>query len=462
MTRRTVAETLVKKFNSTALSSLMQGDESERVPLQSSFHTIVGGAAVGALAFTGLAGIAGADLAVGTIGPGASSNTAGVICVQQALGIPTDGKFGQRTYQAVSAFQQANNLSPDGAVGRMTGEKLLPSAPAGCQRHIPSTSSSQPAAEVPDSQRSGSYKYVALGDSFSAGEGIEPFFEPADKCHRSTLAYPTYVRRPGSTGASIYELAKFGTPGLEQGSQWGFLACSGAKTSRVSDELAPDPRRKDPQNSNALPVDTNTDLVTLTIGGDNVDFADILQRCAQSSNCTTEKYNGRLLKDIIGSRLTALGPELDRVYAQIHTIAPKARIIVAGYPQLFPKSPAEQNCGKLGQKTISTFPVHLSVGFSQPEQNFLRDQDNRLNDFISTHVLKFNAEHPINGQIVIFVPVAGYFKGHEICGNSGEWINGPTYSGIQLDVNDQSFHPTDDGQRLGYATAINDTIKNLS
>src|SRR5207244_4344437 len=55
------------------------------------------------------------------------------------------------------------------------------------------------------------FKYVALGDSFSAGEGIEPFFEAASyKCHRSTLAYATKVEEPGLVGSSVYDLAKSG------------------------------------------------------------------------------------------------------------------------------------------------------------------------------------------------------------------------------------------------------------
>lgn len=92
------------------------------------------------LLFVGLPAAVGAAPGVGTIGPGLSSNTAGVRCVQAALKIPVDGSFGQQTYEAVKNFQRQHPpLSVDGAVGKATGDVLLPYAPDGCIAHIPST-----------------------------------------------------------------------------------------------------------------------------------------------------------------------------------------------------------------------------------------------------------------------------------------------------------------------------------
>src|SRR5207249_4145326 len=62
-------------------------------------------------------------------------------------------------------------------------------------------------------------RYVALGDSFSAGEGVPPFrkgtnryLPPRNRCHRSYRAYPALVAGRRSS------------PGI-----WGFWACSGAR-----------------------------------------------------------------------------------------------------------------------------------------------------------------------------------------------------------------------------------------
>jgi peptidoglycan hydrolase-like protein with peptidoglycan-binding domain len=93
-----------------------------------------------ALSFTVAGGVADANPGIRTIGPGPSSNTAGVHCIQDALHvIPDDGKYGQQTYTAVKQFQLSHGLRMDGAVGEATGDLLLPSAPDGCIDHVPST-----------------------------------------------------------------------------------------------------------------------------------------------------------------------------------------------------------------------------------------------------------------------------------------------------------------------------------
>ncbi|HEY2207441.1 MAG TPA: peptidoglycan-binding domain-containing protein [Pseudonocardia sp.] len=92
-----------------------------------------------ALGVSGLCGLAAAEPGVGRIGPGPSDNRDGVLCVQRALNVSRDGQFGQQTYEAVKAFQKAHGLSVDGAVGPLTGDKLLPLAPAGCSKNLPST-----------------------------------------------------------------------------------------------------------------------------------------------------------------------------------------------------------------------------------------------------------------------------------------------------------------------------------
>jgi len=320
------------------------------------------------------------------------------------------------------------------------------------------------------------FKYVAIGDSFSAGEGIEPFFEPTNTCHRSKLAYSTFVRLPGTTNAnapSLYQMAQAKVPGI----QWGFQACSGAETVNVlstghgGDRLAQLAlnRANDP-NPNDLPVDASTDLVTITVGGNDLDFVPIVQACALSANCTTGpiSVDGRPaqpLATFFHDRLVALAPRLDAVYAKIHQQAPHARILVLGYPQLFPASAAEQNCGKLQQ----TVPKVGTFGWSDAEQQFLRQAVIDANQVIATEVVK--------SGVATFAPVDDLFAGHEICGNRGEWINAPTlatqktlgklvtdiknaFTGTgpiasPVDPNSQSFHPNANGQRLGYAVAAN-------
>jgi hypothetical protein len=308
-------------------------------------------------------------------------------------------------------------------------------------------------------------KYVALGDSFSSGEGIEPFYQRSDSCHRSERAYPTLVDVPGEPGTTVAEAMRAGSEDV----QWGFQACSGAETTHagsksagLEDEISADPTAADPKNDMALPLDAATTLVTLTIGGNNVDFSGVLEKCFFSENCTTEIFDGRTLEESIHDDRENLRIELAGAYAAIHAKAPNARILVAGYPQLFPASHAEQTCAKLAQRTVPL--TDKSEGWSPAEQNFLRDQDVELNRLIRFEVESSPfAAAPgtsVPGRIT-FVPVADAFAGHEVCGSSGEWVNGPTatftHPSQVMDgqfVNDQSFHPTSRGQKA-YADAIN-------
>ncbi|BCY09791.1 peptidoglycan-binding protein [Actinoplanes sp. L3-i22] len=109
---------------------------------------VVTGFAAGLLTLTGSTA-AYAETGVDVIGPQPSPNTAGVTCIQQTLGVPADGRFGQQTYDAVKAFQASSGLPADGAVGPVTGDALLEFAPAGCSASLPSTWSDIDAVPTP-------------------------------------------------------------------------------------------------------------------------------------------------------------------------------------------------------------------------------------------------------------------------------------------------------------------------
>src|SRR5260370_26818001 len=96
-------------------------------------------------------------------------------------------------------------------------------------------------------------KYVALGDSFSAGEGVPPFYADSatDGCHRSTPAYAELLYADSNLSLSLQTT--------------GFVACSGATTTLGMNGQ----NGEDPQ-INAL--DPDTQLVPITIGGHSTRF----------------------------------------------------------------------------------------------------------------------------------------------------------------------------------------------
>lgn len=335
--------------------------------------------------------------------------------------------------------------------------------------------------------------YVALGDSYSSGEGVVPFFRDGydpntgsqpgnidNRCHRSTRVYAEAVK-PADYYKPLYVLASGGgKPGSgkrvnKYGSDqnvrfgnsvhWALLACSEATSLNVLSAHPADGSDPGiPQNVGAgfsepytqidnPALNSDTDLVTLTIGGNDLHFVDVLTFCFHSPDCTTHDFKdpdtGETLPlaQYLRNKRDELSPHLDSIFAEIHAKSPHAEILLLGYPQLFPATPAEQNCKRLAQHD---FP-RLSVGYSQTEQNYLRQAASELNQTLA-------ARAEASG-VATFVPVDSSFAGHEPCTSSGkqnEWINGPSASFKQIPpVEDGSFHPNLAGQALGYAAAVN-------
>lgn len=156
-------------------------------------------------------------------------------------------------------------------------------------------------------------KYVALGDSYSSGAGDLPYgASPEDQmCRRSVNNFPAQLDRPYLV----------------------FPACSGT----TIDTLPPQLNR----------LDEATDLVTITVGGNDACFAQVVSFCAQQGGpCGAQTFpaqttgcvnsGGKTLGQVFNDKITGLGPRLVNVYQDIRTRAPHARILALTYPNPFP------------------------------------------------------------------------------------------------------------------------------
>ena len=163
---------------------------------------------------------------------------------------------------------------------------------------------------------------VALGDSYTAGAllPLDPAAKPAG-CLRSSKAYPALVAH--ALGARLVDAA-CASAGVKNmtAPQQTYLGTNPAQLS----VLAPDDR-----------------LVLLTLGGDDLGFLNVLKECvAQSftrpwgSPCEAHYTNGGT--DQLAAAVAAEGPKISQVLGQIADRAPRARIVVVGYPDMFPQS----------------------------------------------------------------------------------------------------------------------------
>ena len=114
------------------------------------------------------------------------------------------------------------------------------------------------------------------------------------------------------------------------------------------------------------PALARADLVTLTLGGNDAGYVDVLVTCGLG-NCNTRAFERSRAAIIDRTK-----PRLEKVYRAIAAKAPHARILVLGYPQPFPAAKARQAC-----PALSPF---------QGEQDMLRRLGTRLNGTIASAV----------------------------------------------------------------------------
>lgn len=321
---------------------------------------------------------------------------------------------------------------------------------------------------------------VALGDSYSSGEGTSAgdgsgFFRGSDHhgstwdtdnpeeqsphrnaCHRSTNAWP-YGLTVGSTTPMRDRVSSFDTSVDFQ-----MLACSGAVTEnlRAIDNAGTAQYGELTQLDRGF-VDANTTLVTMSIGGNDVGFGPIIMGCVTAAMQTGPStypmcdgvqapedtgFNGTLAQ-MVDSRLQDLRTDLPDLLAEIKLRAPQARILLMGYPTLFESG-------------------SWCVLVPEVNRTWLNDVATRLNSALSRSAY-------LAGSHVVYQSPQYTFRGHNLCtpesgitgliteltpGDKPMWalpLAGPNFG---LGVSAQSIHPNVYGAGL-YTEAANSALK---
>lgn len=204
--------------------------------------------------------------------------------------------------------------------------------------------------------------YLALGDSYSSGEGdteLNPATgkkyyrywtdneenkavnQPREKCHVSTRSYP-------------YLLAQRMDLALDAPKQWDSVACSGAVTwdikKQASENYQGQGGRLKDFDSNLLKEQGLSDFipgrqkqvafvkehkpkaVTLTIGGNDIDFSGIVEECA-SSVLTCSQAEETTLRGQVGQAIKEKFKDIKETINDIQVASPNTKIFFLGYPQ---------------------------------------------------------------------------------------------------------------------------------
>jgi lysophospholipase L1-like esterase len=161
--------------------------------------------------------------------------------------------------------------------------------------------------------------YVALGDSYAAGPLIPGQTLEPRGCLRSTNDY-AHVLAPSLVPATTLR----------------DVSCSGATTGNMTSAQSVDSGTNPPQLD---ALDSDTTVVTLAIGGNDLGFGDILGNCASvlpfGSRCKDQYDSGG--NDQLAARVQAIAPLVAKVLDGIHARAPHAKVYVVGYPAILPE-----------------------------------------------------------------------------------------------------------------------------
>src|SRR5579859_3195210 len=305
------------------------------------------------------------------------------------------------TTQVLPDIQQGTSFSPGSlAVGHWYRFSVIPLTAAGAG--TPSQ-----AIEIRTKGFQQYDHYYALGDLYTAGNGAPPYMG-ATGCYRSANSYSFLL----GNGAP--------TPDV--------IACSGAVTADV-DQVRQLPSVPGTQLSQLHMGSQVNALITITIGGNDVSFANELKNCIESFTACTSR------RTIIANKITALEPRLAQVYQEIRQAAPGADIFVVGYPLLV-ADPAIASCHN---------PL-VRVGLSSSEMTMIRQLAGMLDGVISQAASQA-------GVVAVTQEVEQAFAGHEACtkNQSNEWVN--EIAGLN-DLLHDSFHPNRNGY-LADSQAVN-------
>ena len=159
--------------------------------------------------------------------------------------------------------------------------------------------------------------YVALGDSFTAGPLIPNQQTNPLGCLRSDRNYPHLIA--GATGTQAFR----------------DVSCSGADTNDLYSEQGVTPGPNPPQ-LNAL--DSNTRVVTMGMGGNDIGFSGIIEDCVSvlpfGSPCRDQYTAGGV--DQLSVRIAQTAPKIAAGIQAIRARSPQARILIVGYPTILP------------------------------------------------------------------------------------------------------------------------------
>ena len=308
--------------------------------------------------------------------------------------------------------------------------------------------------------------YLALGDSYSSGEGdgdgkyyympgtdgngeyvvlfqtgISGYPYSREKCHLSTRSYPYLLAASAGLGVDSFRS----------------VACSGADVNDVTNTKS-DINKEERLNGhfdNLKPFEASQvsnvkyqavmnyvpgraaqiefitrykpKNVTISLGGNDVGFGNKLSECVMVGTC---RYALADRYEIVNEMKNTVYPRLVSMYRSFKQASPTTRVYAIGYPQLIGQSRCNAN-----------------VQLDNDERRYVRESVSLLNQVVRGAT----AEAGVN-----YIDIEHSLDGVNLCSDQKyPALNGLTYGQEMIVIGSESYHPNESGHALIAATIKN-------
>lgn len=298
--------------------------------------------------------------------------------------------------------------------------------------------------------------YLALGDSFTSGEGDheDKFYlydsnKGFDLCHLSSRSYPFLVEVPLVTLNEVHSVACSGARSIDVFGYSDYFGQGGRLSAAKAayDDTFLEKRRVKALADFIPGILYQSDflkhyqptMVSVGIGGNDVGMTDKLRACLMPSRCDWAHGDGRLKarREILSLKNTLMD-----LYKNLKTMAPTAHFVTIGYPLVINQ---DGDCGIVLNKLIDDI-----------EKEFMHEAIVYLNQVI---------QEASRLSEIPYISIEDSLLGHRLCEGDRAAMN-DFRLGDDIGLGDikvlgnESFHPTPFGHRLAADTISKQLVSN--
>lgn len=288
-----------------------------------------------------------------------------------------------------------------------------------------------------------SLSYLALGDSFSSGQGEDsdarylPFTnDPPHVCHVGRDAYPFVVatnlqlvlESVACSGAQTVDVVGTGT----YNGQGGRLAGYNTLQRRQLTEAAVDTFRPGVIRQQEFVEKYRPPFITIGIGGNDAGLMSRINSCLGFDTC--EWAQNPVMRAASAREIAAISGSLRSALGALKRSSPQSKIYVIGYPEII--SEQEVCRGVIGSL------------LNKEERHYFNVSIRYLNDVVASAA---------TSEGLTYVDMTTAFYGERLCEGGSKAMNGIRYgddiapvrevSGMKV-IGSESFHPTPYGHSL--------------